>query len=287
MAPRPKGPGRDCYGASSCAVQYYYCTAPSRFRDRRLRRSAGRFRQAVDLALGAHLSDIMAKQDDVVFAPLTIADMVAKEGFRAKAEAFEQRDRSGLIDRHLHDDLFELRLQGQREHFLRQSPTDAKTAPLSRHDHANLADMGRPGQRIADQRAEANDMTVPDGDEAGHGAPLDLLDPGGKDFRFADVAGQKQQVVGRQSARESERRGFVRPCHAAEFNVAGLGLDIKRIGTFCLARHVERSLSHWSSFGHRRLLAFAPAATLMWPPLRMTSSLSVEETAGMSGLAAP
>ena len=87
-----------------------------------------RFRQPVRLELRPHLRDIVAQHDDVVFAPLTIADMVAKERFRPKAKAFEQSNGAGLIDRHLHDYFFEPGLHREREHFLGQRPPYAKTA---------------------------------------------------------------------------------------------------------------------------------------------------------------
>ena len=48
--------------------------------------------------------------------------------------------------------------------------------------------------------------------------------------------------------------------HQAEFDVAGVGLDVARIGT-CFT-HVDLLPSQLSSFGHSRLMALAPATRL-------------------------
>ena len=48
--------------------------------------------------------------------------------------------------------------------------------------------------------------------------------------------------------------------HQAEFDVAGIGLDVARIGT-CFT-HVDLLPNQESSFGHSRLIALAPATRL-------------------------
>ena len=100
-----------------------------------------------------------------------------------------------------------------------------------------------------------------------------------------DVARQEQEIVHRQFLREVEHGGFVRLRHQAEFDLAGIGLDAARIDAG-VAAHVDLSPSHESSFGHSRLTALAPATRLTWPPLRITSSLSVEPIFRTRGLAA-
>ena len=66
--------------------------------------------------------------------------------------------------------------------------------------------------------------------------------------------------MGRQFLREGQHRGFVGARHQAEFDVAGVGLDVARIGT-CFT-HVDLLPSQLSSFGHSRLIALAPATRL-------------------------
>ena len=66
--------------------------------------------------------------------------------------------------------------------------------------------------------------------------------------------------MGRQLLRESQHRGLIRPRHQAEFDIAGIGLDVPRIGT-CFT-HVDLPPSQESSFGHSRLTALAPATRL-------------------------
>ena len=66
--------------------------------------------------------------------------------------------------------------------------------------------------------------------------------------------------MARQFLREVEHGGFVRPRHQAEFDLAGVGLDVPRVGT-CLA-HIDLPPSQESSFGHSRLIALAPATRL-------------------------
>ena len=64
----------------------------------------------------------------------------------------------------------------------------------------------------------------------------------------------------RELLRERQHRGLVAARHQAEFDVAGIGLDVARIGT-CFA-HVDLLPSQESSFGHSRLIALAPATRL-------------------------
>src|ERR1700712_825109 len=139
--------------------------------------------------------------------------------------------------------------------------------------------------RIAHQRTAADHLAVLHRQQAGDGAALDLLDPGGKHPRLADIARQEQQIVHRKLLREVEDSCFVRRCHQPEFNVTGLGLDVARVGT-CLTAHVDLSPNQESSFGHSRFIALAPATRLTWPPFSITSSLSVEATLGIRCLAA-
>src|SRR6185436_12594790 len=120
--------------------------------------------------------------------------------------------------------------------------------------------------------------------QADDGAALDLVDPGRQHFWLADIARQEQQIMRRKLLRKSQHCGLVAARHQAEFDVAGVGLDVARIGT-CFA-HVDLLPNQESSFGHSRLMALAPATTLTWPPLRITSSLSVEPTLAIRCFAA-
>jgi hypothetical protein len=69
----------------------------------------------------------------------------------------EQSDCRLLVDRHLHRELFEAGTQRQRKGLLRQRPADALAANVQRHHHPDLADMRRPGMRLAHQRAATDD----------------------------------------------------------------------------------------------------------------------------------
>ena len=120
--------------------------------------------------------------------------------------------------------------------------------------------MGRPRMRVAHQRAAADHRSVFHRQQAHDGAALDLVDPGRQHLWLADVARQEQQIVRREFLRERQHRGLVGARHQAEFNVAGVGLDVARIGT-CFA-HVDLLPNQESSFGHSRLIALAPATRL-------------------------
>src|SRR5262245_51804121 len=63
--------------------------------------------QAVSLHLGRHLRHIVPKYDDIVLLAADVADVVAQQGLRLEAEAFEQGDGGLLVDRHLDRELFE------------------------------------------------------------------------------------------------------------------------------------------------------------------------------------
>lgn len=63
----------------------------------------------------------------------------------------------------------------------------------------------------------------------------------------------------RQLLREGQHRGLVGPRHQPEFDVAGLGRDVARIGT--LFGHIDLLPNQLSSFGHSRLIALAPATS--------------------------
>src|SRR4029079_8355169 len=91
-------------------------------------------------------------------------------------------------------------------------------------------------------------------------------------------------IMGRQFLRESQHRSLVRPGHLTEFDFAGIGLGVPRIGT-CFA-HVDLLPSQLSSFGHSRLIALAPATRLTCPPFSITSSLSAEPTLVIKSLPA-
>src|SRR6185295_14683167 len=101
---------------------------------------------------------------------------------------------------------------------------------------------------------------------------------------LADVARQEQQVMRRQLLCKRQHGSLVAARHQAEFNVAGIGLDVARIGT-CFT-HVDLLPNQESSFGHSRLIALAPATRLTCPPFSITSSLSVEPTLGIRCFAA-
>ena len=66
--------------------------------------------------------------------------------------------------------------------------------------------------------------------------------------------------MGRQFLREGEHGRLVRAGHQAEFDLAGVGLGVPRIGT-CFT-HVDLLPNQLSSFGHSRLIALAPATRL-------------------------
>ena len=66
--------------------------------------------------------------------------------------------------------------------------------------------------------------------------------------------------MGWQLLREGEHGGLVRARHQAEFNLAGIGLDLPRVGT-CVT-HIDLPPNQESSFGHSRLIALAPATRL-------------------------
>lgn len=66
-----------------------------------------RFPKPIGLQLGSDLRHIVAKHDDIVRSTGHIADMVTQECFGFESQIFEQRNRSLLIDRHLHHQLFE------------------------------------------------------------------------------------------------------------------------------------------------------------------------------------
>ncbi|MHC2335994.1 hypothetical protein ACVIW0_005283 [Bradyrhizobium sp. USDA 4454] len=93
--------------------------------------------------------------------------------------------------------------------------------------------------RVAHQRAATDHRAVLDREQARDVAALDLVDPGRQHLRLADIARQEQQIVRRQLLREGQYRGLVGALHQAELDVAGLGLDVARIGT--LFGHVDLS----------------------------------------------
>ena len=64
----------------------------------------------------------------------------------------------------------------------------------------------------------------------------------------------------RQRLRKVEHGGFVGPRHQAELDVAGIRLDVARIGA-CFT-HIDLPPNQESSFGHSRLIALAPATRL-------------------------
>src|SRR5882724_1372608 len=64
-------------------------------------------RQPIGFHLGPDLRHIVPEHDDVVLLTLDIPHMVAQQRLGLEAQAFEQRDRRLLIDRHLHRKLFE------------------------------------------------------------------------------------------------------------------------------------------------------------------------------------
>src|ERR1700716_2469766 len=241
-------------------------------------------RQPVGLHLGADLRHIMTEHDDVMLLALDIPHMVAQQRFGLEAEAFEQRDRRLLIDRHLHRKLFKAGPQRQREGLLRQRPSDALAANILRHDHSDLADMRRPRMRISHQRTAPDRLPLLHRQQAADVAALDLIDPGRQHLGLADIARQEQEIAGGKLLREIEHRGFVGAGHQTEFNIAGVGLGMQRVGT-CVT-HVDLSPSQESSFGHSRLMALAPATRLTWPPFSITSSLSIEPIFWISGFAA-
>ena len=59
-------------------------------------------RQPVGFHLRPDLRHIVPEHDDIVLLAINVPHMVAQERFGLEAEAFEQRDRRLLIDRHLY-----------------------------------------------------------------------------------------------------------------------------------------------------------------------------------------
>ena len=70
----------------------------------------------------------MPEHDDIVLFAGLVLHMVAQQRLGLEAQAFEDGDGAGLIDRHLHRQLFEPGAQGQRKDLLRQRPADALAA---------------------------------------------------------------------------------------------------------------------------------------------------------------
>ena len=64
------------------------------------------------------------------FWPAGVADVVAQQRLRPEAEAFEDRDSPGLVDRHLHQQLLQPAAERQREGLLRQRPPDPEAAHI-------------------------------------------------------------------------------------------------------------------------------------------------------------
>src|SRR5229473_3910248 len=80
--------------------------------------------QPVGFHLGPDLRHIMPEHDDIVLFAGLVLHMVAQQRFGLEAEAFENRDGAGLINRHLHHQLFEAGTQSQGKDLLRQRPSD-------------------------------------------------------------------------------------------------------------------------------------------------------------------
>ena len=66
--------------------------------------------------------------------------------------------------------------------------------------------------------------------------------------------------MGRQPLREIEHRDLVGARHRTEFDFAGVGFGLPRIGT-CLD-HIDLFPKQESSFGQSRLIALGPATRL-------------------------
>ena len=66
--------------------------------------------------------------------------------------------------------------------------------------------------------------------------------------------------MGRQRPGEFEHRGLVGAGHQAEFDGAGIGVDVARVGT-CLG-HIDLPPNQESSLGHSRRIALGPATRL-------------------------
>src|ERR1700736_810717 len=95
--------------------------AASRYHKFVIRRNIGRFawgtgglagqsvrngrRKPISFQLCPNLRHIVPEHDDVVFLAVDVPDVIAQQRFRLEAEAFEQRDRRLLVDRHLHRQL--------------------------------------------------------------------------------------------------------------------------------------------------------------------------------------
>ena len=61
----------------------------------------------LESTLGPDLRHIMPEHDDIVLFAGLILHMVAQQRLGLESQAFKNRDGAGLIDRHLHDQLFE------------------------------------------------------------------------------------------------------------------------------------------------------------------------------------
>src|SRR5215472_8605866 len=238
-----------------------------------------RARQAIGLQLGLDLRDIVPKHDNIVLFAVDIADVVAKQRLGLETQAFEQRDGGLLVDRHLHRELLQPGAQGQRKRLLGKRAPDAEPPDVERHHHADFPYVRRPGMRITYQGTATDHLAIPDRQQARDVAALDLVDPGRQHFWLADISRQEQEIMGWQLLCEGQHRGFVGARHQAKFDFAGFRLDTTRIGT--VFTHIDLPASQLSSFGHSRRTALAPATSETWPPLSITSSLSLEATRGI------
>ncbi len=238
-SPRPDlARGKIVYDTANGATQHQWCIAISRNRDHLIFRrfacvpakgsALDRLRKAVGLHLGPNLRDVMPEHDDVVLLAVDVPDMVAQQRFGLEAEALEQRDRacwSTVIC---------------TESFSSPSPNasakvscdSARPTPCPRTSSDTTMRISPTcgDQECGSRTSVPQPTTLPVlyRQQAHDGAALDLVDPGRQHLGLADVARQEQQIVRRQFLRESKHGGFVRARHQAEFDVAGIGLDVTR-----------------------------------------------------------
>ncbi|MOA11478.1 hypothetical protein D3C78_1314220 [compost metagenome] len=130
----------------------------------------------------------MAEQRDVVGLAVAILDLLGQHRLGAEAEFLEGGNRIGLVDRHLHCELFQFEAEGDGEAFLDQPAAETAATPGRRRQHAQLADMARPGQVVDDDGGAAHQLVAMEGDQAVQATLIDGLHPGRDDLRMADVA---------------------------------------------------------------------------------------------------
>src|SRR5947209_7653031 len=287
---RPANPSSLPYAFAKRAGAYCFRTLGDRRAAARRNRCDSswsvRGHQPVRRRASAEALDVEAQDDEIVLDAAGVLDVVSQQRLGLVAHRLEHGDRADLIGRHLHGQLLDAARDRQLAGLRAEHAAQALAARPDRDDDAQLGDVRRPRKRIARDRRAAGHLGAAECEQRRQRTALDLVHPRRENFRVRDVARQEQQVVRRQLAREREHRGFVARAHEPQL-VRRIGeRDRARIGARRRVAHTERTPSHASSRGHKRLTAFGPATRLTWPPLSTISSLSAEPTWPISGFAA-